>query len=156
MKDTKKIIEELIDVQIGYYNDRKEITKYLKDQPVILAMLESYTDRIKHITDIIIEDILEIPDNPRNNKYDSENWSRKAVAYLIEHVIEHGGEYKNSAIDIILDWEAMDDHLDKLNSTNWFYSKELLEEHSKGFPTYQKKLEKEEKEKKKRTKKETA
>ncbi|AUO12324.1 hypothetical protein [Priestia megaterium] len=153
MKDKKQIIEELIDVQIGYYNDREEIRKYLEKQPVVLAMLESYTERINRITDIIIEYILEIPNEPRSNKYNKDNWERGVISSIIEYTIENKGKYKNSTIDLISDWENLNDSTDKVIGENWFYFEELLEEHSKGFPTYHKKVEEE---KKKRTKKTTA
>ncbi|PFR90764.1 hypothetical protein [Priestia megaterium] len=156
MKDTKKIIEELIDVQIGYYNDRKEITKYLEDQPVVLAMLESYTKRIENITKVIVEDILEIPQQPSNNKYEQDNLHQRTVAELIEYTALNNGKHKSSAIELIMDWKNIFDKASKVSSETWFYQGELLEEYSKGFPAYQQKLEEEEKEKKKRTKKETA
>ncbi|WP_416420357.1 hypothetical protein ACLZHR_25745 [Priestia aryabhattai] len=156
MKDTKELIEKLIDVQIGYCNDRKEIRKYLEDQPVVLAMLESYTERIDRITEIIVEDILEIPEEPANNKYQKKNWTRSFSTGLIEHAAENNGEYKESVLEILMDWKNMSSYIKKVETSTWFYREELLKEHSEGFPTYQKKLEEEEKEKKKRTKKTTA
>jgi len=154
MKEAKKIIEELIDVQIGYYNDRKEIKRYLEDQPVVLAMLESYTERIEDITKVIVKSILEISDEPSDDKYNKENWHRRVASNIIGYVIGNNGEYKDSAIEILLNLESLSDYTDKLEGNKWFYNEELLEEYSKGFPTYQKKLE-EEKEKKK-SKKTTA
>lgn len=156
MKDTKELIEKLIDVQTGYCNDRKEIRKYLQDQPVVLAMLESYTERIDQITDIIIEDILEVSDKPSNDKYSEENWSRGLVRDLINCTVKADGKHKNSVIELIVDWENLHDSTSKVEKHTWFHYKELLDEHSQGFPTYQKQLEEAEKEKKKSTKKTTA
>ncbi|MCY9019695.1 hypothetical protein MOF27_20000 [Priestia megaterium] len=156
MKEAKQIIEELIDVQIGYYNDRREIKKYLEDQPVILAMLESYTERIDCITEIILDDILEVPNEPSVDKYNKRNWYKRVVEGLIDYTIRNDGKYKDSAIELIMDWENISSSIEKLDSRNWYYHENLLHEHSEGFPTYQKKLEEEEKEKKKRTKKTTA
>ena len=157
MKDTKQIIEELINVQIGYYNDRKEIRRYLDDQPVVLAMLESYTKRIERIRDIIVEDILEISDVlDKNNKYMKENWIKTVAKTLIDHTVTNNGEYKDSTIEMLVDWENMGGYAEKVETHRWFYDEELLEEHSKGFPAYQKKLEEVKKEKKEKTKKETA
>ena len=156
MKDTKKIIEELIDIQIGYYNDRKEIRKYLENQPVVLAMLDSYTERISDITEVIIKDILEVSDEPSDNKYNRENWSREVVRDMINYTVKADGEYKDSVIELIIDWKNFQDSTTKVEKHTWFRYKELLDEHSQGFPTYQKQLEEEEKEKKKRTKKTTA
>lgn len=156
MKEAKQIIEELIDVQIGYYNDRKEIRKYLEDQPVVLAMLDSYTERISHITEIIIEDILEVSNEPNDNKYDRENWSRSVVRDLINCTVKADGKHKNSVIELIMDWENLHDSTEKVEKHTWFHYKELLDEHSQGFPTYQKQLEEAEKQKKKNTRKTTA
>ena len=153
MKETKQIIEELIDVQIGYYQDRKEISKYLEDQPVVLAMLESYTKRINSITDIIIDDILEIPDEPSNCKYEKENFYKRSTKGILAYTVSTNGKYKDSAIELILDWKGLSEATDKLEEHGWFYYEQLLEEHNEGFPTYKQQLEKE---KKKSTKKTSA
>lgn len=154
MKDKKELIEKLINIQIGYYKDREEIRKYLKDKPVILAMLESYTERIQHITNVIIDDILEIPEKSKN-KYDPLSLERGTAIGIIDYTISNNGKYKNSTIELLLEWENTNENIDKVSFGSWFYYEELLEEHSKGFPAYQKKIE-EEKEKKKNTRKTTA
>ncbi|MDR7246321.1 hypothetical protein [Priestia megaterium] len=156
MKEKKELIEKLIDVQIGYYRDREEVRKYLEDQPVVLSMLEAYTERISDITEIIIQDILEIPDEPRNNEYNRENWKRDVTRNIINYTIINDGEYRESVIELIMDWENLLNSTQKVESHSWFYYQKLLHEHSEGFPEYQKVLEEEEKEKKKRTKKTTA
>lgn len=119
-------------------------------------MLDSYTERISHITEIIIEDILEVSNEPNDNKYDRENWSRSVVRDIIDYTVKADGEYKDSVIELIMDWKNLHDHIFKVENHTWFQYKELLDEHSQGFPTYQKQLEEEEKEKKKKAKKTTA
>jgi len=151
MKETKEIIEKLIDVQIGYYKDRKEIRKYLENQPVVSAMLESYTKRIDSITGIIIDNILEIPDDSHYCRYEKENFFRRAARGIIDYTVLSHGEYKNSAVELLINWEGISEAVDKVAKHGWFHHEQLLEEHNEGFPTYHKQLE--EKEKKKKVKK---
>jgi len=135
MKDLKTIVGNLMDVQINYYSDRKEIRSYFKDRSVVLSMLETYTEQIDRITDVILDDILEITC--------SGDFGKRTICFdIIDYTIMSQGEYRKEAIDLLMNWKNIGEFTKKVESRNWFEVKILLKEHKAGYPMYQKTLEK--------------
>jgi len=145
MKDLKVLIGNLMDVQINYYTDREEIRSYLENQPVVSAMLETYTAQIDRITDVILDDILEIPYRDDEEEYKDDypfDFERAVCFKIMDHTINSQGEYRAEIIDLLMNWKSIGEFTKKVESGNWFSIDNLLKEHKAGYPTYQETLEK--------------
>lgn len=77
-------------------------------------------------------DLIGIPNEESNNKYDTKNWTRDVCTNLIK-IAAKNEKYVEPAVELISKWKCLDDYTSKVETSTWFSYSKLLDEHLTGY-----------------------
>lgn len=140
-----KIIEGVIGTLESYHRKQKSFNAIFLNEPVMSKTIEVFDNEMLEMVDYVF-DLLGIPTEEPESKYDEENWTRNVCSALIKLAAKNE-KYVEPAVELIINWERLSDYTTKVETSTWFNYNQLLDEHLTGYKTWHEKQRKKDKEK---------
>lgn len=145
--EKEEIILDVITTLHNYYEKQESFRKTFPDQPAITKAIEIFDVEMDEMIDSVL-DLIEVPSEETNERYNKINWTRGVCTNLIKNAAKYP-EFKQPAAEMILDWKNLEAYTSRVDKHTWFHYTELLEEHLTGYKKWHEKQREENKNDKK-------
>ncbi|WP_273837305.1 hypothetical protein [Guptibacillus sedimenti] len=145
--EREKVIKKVI-LTVASYNKKKDSFKKVLNDPVTTKAVEVFDEDISELIDSMLDLLGLPPEGEDDSTYERKDWHRDVCANLIDQAASNE-KYIDPAVEMISDWENLNECTEKVESHSWFYYKGLLDAHLTGYKKWHEEQRELEKNKKK-------